>query len=241
MWTHRKQENNKISWVCCHETHLAEDLLVVSWLCRATERPICRKSCLDTISEAQAWLVRKGIIISLAVWASSVTQAEGLTSPSWRWPREPWYNQPLTGPALSSQHLSGSHLVKGFSHCHAAAPEQAQKGASPLLLKQIKKTKHPKKWPKKTSSFSHTKWSGWDCAIYTCNGPLHRTKGFKRLLWKACILCETSQKQTDIWYNFLQILQFTLLYNLPKYLQPCAFDWKPAIGLPSIIFNSLNR
>lgn len=166
MWTHRKQENNKISWVCCHETHLAEDLLLVSWLCRATERPICRKSCLDTISEAQAWLVRKGIIISLAVWASSVAQAEGLTSPSWRWPREPWYNQPWTGPALSSQHLSGSHLVKGFSHCHAAAPEQAQKGASPLLLKQINKTKHPKNDEKNQQLLTHKMvWLGL-CYLY---------------------------------------------------------------------------
>lgn len=243
MWSHRKQEKNKISWVCCHEIHLAGDLLAVSWLCRATEQPICRKSCSDTISEAQVWAVRKGIAIFLAVWASSLAQAEGLSSPPRWWPRELRCHQPRTGPAPSSRHLSGSHLAKGSSHCHAAALEQAEKGASPLLLKRnkTKQNKTNKHRTKKSNSFSHTKGSGWDYAIYTCNGPLHRTNNLKRLLWKACIPCETSQKQTDIWYNFLQILRFSLLYNLPKYLQPSAFDWKPAIGLPSIIFNSLNR
>jgi len=40
------------------------------------------------------------------------------------------------------------------------------------------------------------------------------------LLRTASILCESSQKQTGMWYNFLQVLQFSLLCILPKYLQP---------------------
>lgn len=48
------------------------------------------------------------------------------------WPRELRGEQTHTGPSPSSQQLSCSYLVNGFSQCPTTTLEQAEKGGSPL-------------------------------------------------------------------------------------------------------------
>lgn len=163
----------------------------------------------------------------LAVRDSSLPQAEGLTLPSQGWPRELQHKQTHLGPSLSSQQLSCSHLVKGFSRCPTAGTELAEKRA----------TVHSQAFVKE--QFPMNKTAGWD-PLYL-QWSTAQDQGLLTVAVKSIYSVQNITEGTDIWYNFLQISQYSLLYTLPKYLQPSAFDWKLGIGLPLIIFNSLNR